>query len=124
MRPTAALPTSSSIDVVSPELALVDARLAVHSRSALSDPEDSLARCTGDSSSRPQPSVLVSSSSSRLTKDDVSGALRRLTEAAAVAEIEPVPARSRRLINLIGALAAVDALAMALFALDLKLSLS
>ena len=75
-------------EIVSPELVLVDPRLATDARGLLSDPDDTVARLEPqsslDSAEPPLPVESVDPGSS--TDEEVAGALGRLTE---LSEVEP-----------------------------------
>jgi hypothetical protein len=88
--------TGNQPEIVSPELVLVDPRLATDARGLLSDPEDTVARLerqsSRDSAERPLPVESVDPGSS--ADEEVAGALWRLTE---LSEVEPPKRRSLRL---------------------------
>jgi hypothetical protein len=69
-------------EIVSPELVLVDPRLATDARGLLSDPDDTVARLEQqsslDSAEPPLPAESVDPGSS--TDEEVTAALRRITE--------------------------------------------
>jgi hypothetical protein len=82
-------------EIVSPELVLVDPRLATDARGLLSDPDDTVAQreqqSSLDSAEPPLPVECVDPSSS--TDEEAAGALRRLTE---LSEVKPPKRRSLR----------------------------
>ena len=84
-------------EIVSPELVLVDPRLATDARGLLSDPDDTVARLEQqsslDSAEPPLPVENVDPGSS--ADEEVAGALRRITE---LSEVEPPKRRSLRLL--------------------------
>jgi hypothetical protein len=84
-------------EIVSPELVLVDPRLATDARGLLSDPDDTVARLEQqsslDSAQPPLPFENVDPGSS--ADEQVAAALRRITE---LSEVEPPRRRSLRLL--------------------------
>jgi hypothetical protein len=84
-------------EIVSPELVLVDPRLATDARGLLSDPDDTVARLEQqsslDSAEPPLPVGTVDPGSA--TDEEVTAALRRITE---LSEAEPPKRTSLRLL--------------------------
>ncbi len=112
--------TPARLEIVSPELVLVDPRLATAARALLFHPGDTFAR-VGQMSrmSRAQASGPASNAAQASSVDEeIGAALRRITE---LSEVEPPRRRRRRLISLVAALAATSALAM--LVIDLQLGL-
>lgn len=108
---------SPQLDVVSPELVLIDPRLAMGARALLSDPDETLARL-GQRSPLNKAELLlpvwnVDPTSS--ADEDVSAALRRITE---LSDVEPMRPR-RRLLSRVAVTAAWAA--VVLFVADLQL---
>jgi hypothetical protein len=91
--------SSAQPEIVSPELVLVDPRLATDARGLLSDPDDTVARLEQQSSLDPaEPPLPVESVDPGSSADEeVAGALRRLTE---LSEVEPPKRRRLRLSRL------------------------
>jgi len=110
--------TPARREIVSPELALVDPRLATAARALLFHPEDTFARVGHLSRmSRAQASVPVSNAAQASSvEEEIGAALRRITE---LSEVEPPRRRGGRLISLVAALAATSAVAM--LVIDLQL---
>jgi hypothetical protein len=86
-------------EIVSPELVLVDPRLATDARGRLSDPDDTVERlehqASPDSEEPPRPVESVDPGSS--ADEEVTGALRRITE---LLDVVP-PKRPRSLRSLV-----------------------
>ena len=84
-------------EIVSPELVLVDPRLATDARGLLSDPDDTVARLEQQSSlySAEPPLPVESVDPGSSADEEVAAALRRITE---LAEVEPPKRRSLRLL--------------------------
>ena len=84
-------------EIVSPELVLVDPRLATDARGVLSDPDDTVARLERqsslDSAEPPLPDESVDPGSS--ADEEVAAALLRITE---LSEVDPPKRRSLRLL--------------------------
>ncbi len=69
----------TQVESVSPELVLIDPRLAIEARAQLSDPDDTLGRL------EPDPATSIA--------EETAAALRRITE---LSEVEELPTRRRR----------------------------
>jgi hypothetical protein len=86
---------SSTDDLVSPELVLIDSRLALGARKMLSEPDDTLLRLGQPRLARPRPST--SSSDAPFSADaEFSAALRRIIE---LSDVEPDAQPRRRIIS-------------------------
>ena len=89
--------TGNQPEIVSPELVLVDPRLATDARGLLSDPDDTVARLEQqsslDSAEHPLPVESVDPGSS--ADEELAGALRRITK---LSEVGPHKRRSLRLL--------------------------
>jgi hypothetical protein len=72
--------------IVSPELVLVDPRLAASARALLSDPDDTIARFEQQSSLEELPLPVLSVDPDSSVDEEVAAALRRITE---LSEVEP-----------------------------------
>jgi len=96
MAATGRMLTSAQLEIVSPELVLVDPRLAMSARTLLSDPEDTLARLEQQSSlDRAEPPLPVLSVDRGFSADEeLAGAVQRISE---LSEVEPPKRRSVRL---------------------------
>ena len=88
---------TDQLEIVSPELVLVDPRLAADTRGLLSDPDDTVARLEQQSSldSAEQPLPVGSVDRGFSADEEVVAALRRITELSAV-ESPPPKRRSLR----------------------------
>jgi hypothetical protein len=97
MAPTGHMLSRAQPEIVSPELVLVDPRLATDARGLLSDPDDTLGRREPqpslDSAAPPLPVDSVDRGSS--ADEEVVGAQQRLTE---LSEVEPPKRRGLRLL--------------------------
>lgn len=91
---------TAQLEIVSPELVLVDPRLAADTRGLLADPDDTVARLEQPSSLDPaEPPLPVGSLGPGSSADEeVVAALRRITE---LSEVEPPPAKRRSLRSLV-----------------------
>jgi hypothetical protein len=91
---------TAQLEIVSPELVLVDPRLAADTRGLLSDPDDTVARpaqqSSPDSAEPPLPVGSVDPGSS--ADEEVVAALRRITE---LSEVEPPPPKRRSVRSLV-----------------------
>ena len=89
--------TGNQPEIVSPELVLVDPRLATDARGLLSDPADTVAllerQCSMDWAEQPLPVESVDPGSS--ADEEVAGALRRITK---LSKVEPHKRRGFRLL--------------------------
>lgn len=96
MAETDRMRTSAQPEIVSPELVLVDPRLAMGARALLSDPDDTLARLEQHSSLDPAepPLPVLSVDPGSAADEEVAEALRRITE---LSEVEPPKRRGVRL---------------------------
>jgi hypothetical protein len=111
------LSPSSQPDVVSPELVLIDPRLAMGARALLSDSDETLARLGQRSPlNKPESLLPVWNVDPKSSADeDVSAALRRITE---LSEVEPMRPR-RWLLSRVAVTVAWGA--VVLFVADLQL---
>jgi hypothetical protein len=84
-------------EIVSPELVLVDPRLATDARGLLSDPDDTVARLEQQSSldSAEPPLAVKSVDPDSSTDEEVAAVLRRITE---LSEVAPPKRSSLRLV--------------------------
>ncbi len=110
----------AELEILSPELVLVDPRLSIGARNLLADPEDTLARIlrrptlghgrrfTSGTNADPAAS----------TDEDIGAARRRITE---LSEVVPPKPRRRRFLTLVAV--AGTSSAVALLVLDLQLGL-
>jgi hypothetical protein len=93
MAPTSHMLSPAQSEIVSPELVLVDPRLATDARGLLSDPDDTVTRLeqepSPDSAEPHLPVESVEAGSS--ANEEVAGARQRLT---ALSEVEPPKRRS------------------------------
>ena len=110
----------AELELLSPELALVDPRLSLHARTLLVDPGETLAQIvrtpTPPLGRELESGTNVDPASSE--EEDVAAALRRITE---LSEVVPPKPRRRRLLPLV-ALAGTSS-AVGLLVLDLQLGL-
>ncbi len=110
----------AALEILSPELVLVDPRLSIAARNLLAEPGDTLARI----GRRPTPGhgrELTSGTNAgpaSSTEEDVGAALRRITE---LSEVVPPKPRRRRLLTLVAVAGASSAVGLLL--LDLQLGL-
>ncbi len=111
---------SATGELVSPELVLVDPRLAIGARALLSEREGMLARLGPQSPpNQPEPLLPVWNVDPASSADEgISAALRRITE---LSEVEPPNRRTRRLVSLVAVTAAWGS--VALFVANLELGL-
>ncbi len=110
----------AELDLLSPELVLIDPRLSIGARNVLADPEDTLARILrratlGDGRSFTSGTNADPASS---TDEDIAAARRRITE---LSEVVPPKPRRRRFLTLVAVAGTSSALALLL--LDLQLGL-
>jgi len=110
----------TELEILSPELVLVDPRLSLHARNLLGEPGDTLVRMGRG----PTPShgrELESGTNAEpafSTDEDLGGALRRIME---LAEVAPPKPRRRRLLTLVAGVGTSSA--VGLLVLDLQLGL-
>ncbi len=110
----------AELEIMSPELVLVDPRLSTRARKLLADPGETLARM-GRRPSQSHARELESAANADLASssdEDVGAALRRITE---LSEVVPPKRRRRRLLTLVTGVGAASA--GGLLALDLQLGL-
>ncbi|MBA2633627.1 MAG: hypothetical protein H0U86_11615 [Chloroflexi bacterium] len=120
MAAAAELLTTGRSEVVSPELVLVDPRLAMEARAALQNPHDTFARLEQRlpvGQATPQ-AVVPSADRASTTDEEIGAARRRISE---LSEVEPPTQRRARLVTLVSVAAAWCA--VALLIADLKLGL-
>ena len=110
----------AELELLSPELALVDPRLSLHARTLLGEPGEAIAQivrtATPPLGRELESGTNVDPASS--AEEDVAAALRRITE---LSEVVPPKPRRRRLLPLV-ALAGTSS-AVGLLVLDLQLGL-
>lgn len=110
----------AELEILSPELALVDPRLSLHARTLLGEPGEAIAQIartpTPPLGRELESGTNVDPASS--AEEDVAAALRRITE---LSEVVPPKPRRRRLLPLV-ALAGTSS-AVGLLVLDLQLGL-
>jgi hypothetical protein len=97
MAATGHTPSPARPEIVSPELVLVDPRLATDARGRLSHADDTVARLEQQSSrdSAEPPLSVASFAPSSSADEEVAAALRRITE---LSEVEPPERRGLRLL--------------------------
>lgn len=92
----------STNDLVSPELVLIDSRLAIDARKTLSEPDDTLLRLGQPSLAKRRPST-SSGHAPFSTDEEFSAALRRIVE---LSDVEPDAQPRRRIISFLAVTAA------------------
>ena len=111
---------SAELEILSPELVLVDPRLSIGARNLLADSKDTLARIARRPT-RSHGRELTSGTNAdpaSSTEEDVGAALRRITE---LSEVVPPKPRRRRFLTLVAVAGASSAGGLLL--LDLQLGL-
>ena len=92
----------STDDLVSPELVLIDSRLAIDARKTLSEPDDTLVRLGQPPSAEPRLST-SRTDAPFWVDDEFSAALRRIVE---LSDVEPDAQPRRRIVSFLAVTAA------------------